>query len=92
MPSRLRAVSPGRSCLLALRQMSALAVVLCVGVGEEAGAQEHGVLAIFLAQRIHTLIQVRQPLQPDHLAKQIKLHPDPVFLQSGTSTIPPVAR
>src|SRR5215211_7310704 len=34
---------------LALRQMSALAVMLRVGVGEEAGAQEHGMLPIFLA-------------------------------------------
>jgi hypothetical protein len=58
---------------LALRQMSALAVMLCVGVGEEAGSQEHGMLPVFLAQRIHTLVQVRQPLQPDDLAKQIEL-------------------
>src|SRR5215831_7142034 len=43
---------------LTLRQMSALAVMLRVGVGEEAGAQEHSMLAIFLTQRIHTLIQV----------------------------------
>src|SRR5262249_5551136 len=43
---------------LALRQVSALAVMLRVGVGEEAGAQEHGMLPVFLAQRIHTLIQV----------------------------------
>src|SRR5215475_3397742 len=30
-------------------------------------------LAILLPQRIHTLIQVRKPLHPDRLAKQIEL-------------------
>src|SRR5215510_3253365 len=42
--------------VLALRQMSALAVMLRMGVGEEARAQEHGMLPVFLAQRVHTLI------------------------------------
>jgi hypothetical protein len=58
---------------LALRQMSTLTAMLCVGVCKEAGSQEHGMLAIFLTQRIDTLVQVRQPLQPDDLAKQIEL-------------------
>src|SRR5262245_35920370 len=44
--------------MLALRQMSTLAVMLRMGVGEEARAQEHGMLPVFLAQRVHTLIQV----------------------------------
>src|SRR5437867_10908973 len=31
------------------------------------------VLAILLAQRVDTLVEVGQPLQPDHLAKEIEL-------------------
>ena len=58
---------------LALRQMSVLAVMLRVDVCEEAGSQEHWMLTVFLTQRIHTLVQVRQPLQPNDLAKEIEL-------------------
>src|SRR5262245_53632808 len=44
--------------LLALRQMSTLAVMPRLGVSEEARAQEHGMLPILLPQRVHTLIQM----------------------------------
>src|SRR5215510_8092615 len=44
--------------MLALRQMSTLAVMLRLGVSEEARAQEHGMLTILLPQRVHTLIQM----------------------------------
>ena len=73
---------------LTLRQMSALAVMLRVGVGEETGAQEHGMLPVFLTQRIHTLVQVRQPLQPDDLAKQIEL----AVIRLGQIFPPPFSR
>ena len=43
---------------LSFRQMSPLTVVLGMGVSEKTRAQEDRVFAIFLAQRIDTLIQM----------------------------------
>src|SRR6266511_6376985 len=61
------------SRMLPLRQMPPVALVLGMGVCQEARPQEHRMLAIFLAQRVDTLIKIREPLQPDHFAKQIEL-------------------
>src|SRR2546430_12875189 len=59
--------------MLSLRQMPPITVVLGMRVSQETRAQEHRMLAIFLTQHVHALLQVRQPLQPDHVAKQIEL-------------------
>src|SRR2546430_126473 len=59
--------------MLTLGQMPSITIVLGMGVGEKTRAQEHRVLAVFLAQRVHALVKVRQPLQPDHFPKQIEL-------------------
>lgn len=56
-----------------LGQMSPLALVLGMRVGQETGAQKDRMLAILLAQRIDALIQIGQPLQPEDVAKQIEL-------------------
>ena len=44
-----------------------------MGVGQEAGPQKDRMLPIFRAQRIDTLIEIGQPLQPDDVAKEIEL-------------------
>ena len=81
---------PRQEDLLSLWQMPPLAVVLGMGVGQKTGPQEHRMLAIPLAQRVHTLIQVREPRQPDHLAKQVELavigFGEPLLLDSGVFT------
>jgi len=53
--------------------MCALAIMLRALMRQETGAQKHRVLAVFLTQSIHTLVQVRKPLHTDGLAKQLVL-------------------
>ena len=53
--------------------MSALTVMLRALMREETRAQKHRVPAILLAQRIHTLVQVRKPLHTDSFPKEIEL-------------------
>src|SRR5262245_7805061 len=79
LPHEHRYPEPLAACLARqqgtppLRQQPARAVVLGLRVGQETGPEEHRVFAIFLAQRVHTFVEMRQPLQPDDFTKEVEL-------------------
>src|SRR5262249_11076101 len=59
--------------LLTLWQVSALTIMLCALGHQETRPEKHRMLAVLLPQRIHGLVQIREPLYADCFPKEIEL-------------------
>ena len=63
----------GQEIEFTLWHMAALTLMLRAFMCEETRAKEHRMLAVLLAQRVHTLIQIGKSLHTNGLAKEIEL-------------------